>query len=110
MVPKRKKNKRKPSYPLKCVKKCVRDKNYGIRENASENAWHQLGWEVDDIEKAVGGLKPSHFLKTEKHRKIPNLYVDYYEVDKILSCSVYLHFYITDSGRLIINSLKGKKL
>lgn len=76
-----------------------------IRENAEIDAFHDFGWEIEDIKKAYRLLKRSHFIKTEHSIKRPGFVLDCYK-GLIMGENIYTHFYIDDNGKLVINSFK----
>ena len=106
-----------PHYPLKEVKRLVREGKIDIKPNASQTASDDFGWQKDDIKKCINKLNgrlhndnkdKNHFYKSEPHRYIPHTVMDYYKAVGIMEGNdVYTHFYIhPQSKRLVISSFK----
>jgi hypothetical protein len=99
------------------VKALIRADDLLITRNAIRYALNDFGWGASNIKKCLLKLndryynddpQKNHFYKTEAHKQIPNIMMDYYKAQNIMAgINVYTHFYIhPEDGRLIINSFK----
>jgi len=102
-------NIKKPSYPLKEIKRLIREEPVIINEDAQNDAYYDFKWKPEDIKKCILKFNDKyHFWKTEKHGKYPGVMMDYYKAYNIMDgFNVYTHFYISpQTGFLTISSFK----
>jgi hypothetical protein len=77
-----------------------------IRDNASQDAWKDFGWDTEDIVDALNKLQNKHYHKTDSSNIRPEVMMDFYHAPGLKGENVYIHFYVDPNGKLIINSLK----
>ena len=96
----------KSFYALTDVMQKIDSGQCDIRQNASNCAFDDFGWETDEIIKALKLLKEKHFCEKIISNRNPLWVYDVYKA-RLLGERVYIHLYIDDTkGRLIINSFK----
>jgi hypothetical protein len=95
-----------PHHPLKKVRERINDGEVTIRSNAVQKAWTDFGWGHTEMLAAVTRLNISHFWKTEPSLHVPDTMLDFYKARNLYEGEdVFIHLYISDADRLIINSL-----
>lgn len=108
---------KKPSYPLKEVKRLIRENKIRVNPNAAQTAYDDFGWRTVEIKSCLLKLNDkyqldnrikNHFYKTEPHYFISNTMMDYYRAVSIMEdFNVYTHFYVHPNfGNLIISSFR----
>ena len=93
------------SYSLQAVYDAVENGKVTVNGNALSDARSLFGWETEDIARAILGLRPRDFHKTEPSKFLAGVMLDVYKARNLMGENVYTHFYM-NSGRLIINSFK----
>jgi len=101
-------NKKKAYYDLRVVKEKIKKNEIKINRNAAISAQEDFKWKSEDIKKVYLKLKPIHFDITDQNTT-NHLYMDTYKIRNIDGEDVYTHFYINQSGTLIISSFKKLK-
>lgn len=97
----------KAYYSLKEVKKLISDDDHHIIEpRARKSADDHFSWKYSQIKKAILGLQPKHYYKTEPKYDNPKMLVDYYKAYGLYGEDIYIHLRI-DDGMLIICSFKA---
>lgn len=100
-----KENTPKPHYGLKDIKDKIRRKEYVVPWPVHQSAWKDFRWKVEDIEKVYLRLSPFSFditIENKNNRKL----MDVYKIRNFEGENIYTKFYVHDSGKLIITSLK----
>ena len=93
-------------YDLGTIRNLIDQGNVRIRRNAEMSALNDFGWGIDDIKNAIKKLQSRHFCKSADHHNRAGTVLDYYKARGIKTEDIYTHFYIDDSGFLIISSFK----
>lgn len=93
----------RPTYNLGAVKKLVREGKCEFTRNAINRARKDFGWGPEEIKNCILSLTGSHFDKPDSADWDQYLVFDIYKARKVYqNKDVYLHFYITDQGTLLI--------
>jgi|SRR5580658_6607282 hypothetical protein len=94
-----------PSYPLRQLKRLVRERKYRITVSAFQSA-ALMGFLDEDISECISDfLEPSQFYKTMAAEQIPGLMQDVYKIT-YQGKRVYLKLQISKSGHAVIVSFK----
>jgi len=64
-----------------------------------------FGWKTKEIIRVISMLKPMHFYKSDYSNSLSSIVLDVYR-GYFMGEDVYIHFYIDDYDKLIINSFK----
>ena len=93
-------------YDLGDIRNLINQGKVYIRPNAERSSFNDFGWGIDEIKDAMKKLKSKHFYKSADHDRRAGTVLDYYKARGIKTEDIYTHFYIDDSGFLIISSFK----
>lgn len=97
----------KPYYSKKQIINCIENRKIQLEPDARQRAKDDFGWKLDDIKKALKKLSPNNCYKSEQRFENPGIWVDYYRAD-VMGEQIYTHFYIDETGQLIIDSFKKR--
>jgi hypothetical protein len=92
-------------YSLSRVKQCLENGEVILRPNARRCAVIDFGWGTEEIIRVISMLKPIHFYKSDYSNSLSGVILDVYK-GHFIGEDVYIHFYVDDDDKLVINSFK----